>query len=96
MTKKKDNYVNEEFCDFVDSIPQITGQQNAFVWPNPTPPAKCAKVLVQSGKREYQGIVLGFAKQDSKVSRILVRSTSYVFWNSDRWESIYDVYEVSE
>jgi hypothetical protein len=98
MSKKKhsSDYVNDEFTDFVNSIPPAIGMQNANKYTPPAPPAKCSNVLVKSSRREYQGIVLAHAKRGGYVDHILVRSTSYVFWNTDRWESVYDVYEVSE
>jgi len=95
MSKKKQDLseYSEDFSQFLNA-PSAAGQQNSIAFTPPAAPAKCAKVLVRAGKREYQGIVLGHAKTSGHVSYVLVRSTSYVFWNSDTWESVYDVFEV--
>ena len=69
-------------------------------WPKPSIPEKCSHVLVvrnvpNAAPVVYQGTVLGFAASGANVCYVLIRSNDSLF-TKDRWESVHDVYEVSQ
>ena len=57
----------------------------------PSPPDKCANVVVIKHNDTYRGVVRGHAKQNGVIRYVLVDPGS---WSTDQWESVHDVFEV--